>query len=430
MGLFDKLFKSEVEERSTQNTADITEVNGAFSLDSLFITNEITEEKLMKIPTAKACVDKISNTVAQMPVYLYKEGIDGSIEKITSDRRVRLLNHEANEFLNGYGLKRHMTKDFLIHGGSYVSIIEAGNTIVELHPLPAKSVVIQKRIQNGFRTVGADIVLTSSENSSYVSKNAMKFKPYELMITLQDTHDGLTSKGILTHGQDIFKQALSEIEYTKNLYERGALPLGLLKTDARMTETQAASLRTAWANLYGGISNSAKTVVLQEGMEYQALSLNPQDMQMVDARKGTNSEIAKIFNVPEGLVNDSASKYTSIEQNNLHFLKHTLAPILASLESSMDRALLLEDEKNEGYFFRFETADLVRATEKERIDSVVAGVAGGIFTRNEGRAKFDLPNIPKDALIMAPGAQTVNPKTGEVSVNGNTSEGEEANGSK
>jgi HK97 family phage portal protein len=428
MGLFDKMFKSDVEERATYNGGDTTQVSGAFSLDSLFVTDAITEEKILKIPTAKACLDLITNTIAQMPVYLYKESIDGSIEKVASDRRVKLLNHEANEFLNGYGLKRHMTKDFLVHGGSYVSIIEAGNTIIELHPLPAQAIVVQKRIQNGFRTVGADIILSSTENgiNHQVNPNITKFKPYELMITLQDTHDGLISKGILTHGQEIFKQALSEIEYTKNLYERGALPLGLLKTDARMTETQAASLRTAWANLYGGIRNSAKTVVLQEGMEYQALSLNPQDMQMVDARKGTNSEICKLFNVPESMISTSANKYGSIEQNQLHFLKHTLAPILASLESSMDRALLLEDEKNDGYFFRFETADLVRATEKERVDTVVAGMSGGLFTRNEGRSKFDLPAIPEDALTMAPGAQTVDPKTGKVTVNGENQEGESA----
>lgn len=417
MGLFDNMFKANVEERATYNGGDTTEVSGAFSLDSLFVTDAITEEKILKIPTAKACLDLITNTIAQMPVYLYKEGIDGSIEKIVSDRRVKLLNHEANEFLNGFGLKRHMTKDYLVHGGSYVSIIEAGNTIIELHPLPAQAIVVQKRIQNGFRTVGADIILSSTENgiNHQVNPNITKFKPYELMITLQDTHDGLISKGILTHGQEIFKQALSEIEYTKNLYERGALPLGLLKTDARMTETQAASLRTAWANLYGGIRNSAKTVVLQEGMDYQALSLNPQDMQMVDARKGTNSEICKLFNVPESMISTSANKYGSIEQNQLHFLKHTLAPILGSLESSMDRALLLEDEKDNGYFFRFDTADLVRATEKERVETVVAAVAGGLFSRNEARAKFDLPVIPEDALVVgAPGAQIVDPTTGKI----------------
>ncbi|USK33526.1 phage portal protein [Bacillus sp. F19] len=407
MGFLDKLFsKADIETRAEPT------VDGSFSLDSLFVTDAITEEKVLKIPTAKACLDLITSNIAQMPVYLYKENPDGSIEKIT-DKRVKLLNHESNEFLNGYGLKKNMAKDFLLHGASYVSIIEAGNTILELHPLPARSVLVQKRVQNGYRTVGADILLSSSENGATndINRKPVKFKPYELMITLQETHDGLTSKGIISYGQDIFKQAMSEIEYTKNLYERGALPLGLLKTAGRMTEEQANTLRTAWANLYGGVKNSAKTVVLQEGMDYQALSLNPEEMQLTQAKQGTNSEICKLFNVPEGLVNPHAkSYYTSIEQNQLHFLKHTLAPIISVLEASMDRALLLESEKDSGYFFRFDTSELVRATEQERVETAVTGIQGGLFTINEARTKFDLPAIPDDKLLITPGAQTKSTK--------------------
>ncbi|MCM3411883.1 phage portal protein [Metabacillus litoralis] len=424
MGLFDflKTEKRAVTTQSTDSTGQT--VNQPFTLDGLFSTTAITEEKVMKIPTAKACVDLISGTIAQMPVYLYKENADGSIEKV-NDRRLKLLNHEANDFLNGYNLKRNMVKDYVLHGVSYVSIIEAGNTVLELHPLPAKSVVVNKKVQNGYRTVGAELVLSNAENSSFnhqTTRNLPTFKPYELMIALQETHDGLTSKGVLIHGAELFKQALAEMEYTQNLYDRGALPLGLLKTEGRMTETQANSLRDAWRNLYGGVKNSAKTVVLQEGMQYQALSMNPNEIQMNDTKALTNSEICKLFGVPEGLVNARAGKqYVSIEQNSLHFLK-SLSPIIVSLESAMDRALLLESEKNNGYFFRFDTSEIVRATEKERVDTVVAGLQGGLFTINEARSKFDLPAIDEgDATLITPGAEKSN-------ASGQTKEGEISDG--
>lgn len=414
MGFFDFLLP--VEQRAAYNMQENeSTINQPFSLDSLLSTNAMTEDKILRIPTAKSCVDLITGTIAQMPVYLYQEKTDGTIERV-NDYRVSLLNHEANDYLNGYGLKRNMTKDYLLYGAAYVSIIEAANKVLELHPLPAKSVLVNKRIQNGYRTVGADIVLAHSENGAInnVTQKQTVFKPYELIIALQETHDGLTSKGALHHGAEVFSQALSEMEYTKNLYERGALPLGLLKTDGRMTETQANSLRTAWQNLYGGVKNSAKTVVLQEGMNYQALSMNPVEMQMSATRKATNSEICKLFNVPESMISSESNKYGSIEQNQLHFLKHSLAPIITSLESSLDKALLLESEKDAGYFFRFDTSELVRSTEKERVDSVVAAVKGGVFSINEARAKFDLSPIAEDALLITPGAGSINPETGEV----------------
>ncbi|PFX73754.1 phage portal protein [Bacillus cereus] len=412
MGMFSFLSKDEpvIEERSTYNT---TTVDGAFSLDSLLITDAVTEDKVMKIPTARSCVDLITSSIAQMPVYLYKENADGTIERV-NDERIKLLNHEANDFLTGYALKKNMTKDYLLHGVSYISMIEAGNKILELHPLPANAVVINKRVQNGYKTVGADIILSSSESGAIneVNKRQVKFKPYELMIALQHTHDGLTSAGAIKHGQDVFKQALAEMEYTQNLYENGALPLGLLKTQARLNEKQALSLRQAWQKLYGGVKNAAKTVVLQEGMEYQALSMNPSEIQMTETRKGTNSEICKLFGVPESLVNATIGKqYVSLEQNQLYLLKNTLSPIIVALESSMDKSLLLEKEKDRGYFFRFDTSELIRSTEKERVETVVTAVQGGIFTINEGRAKFDLPAIENgDNVLVTPGASQMGDK--------------------
>ncbi|MDA1660383.1 phage portal protein [Bacillus cereus group sp. TH153LC] len=410
-----KTQEPEKEERSTQN--DVNEVsseNNAFSLDSLLVTDEVTEEKVMSIPTARSCVDLISGSIAQMPVYLYKEDKKGNIEKV-NDKRVNLLNHQANDFLNGYALKKHMVKDYLLHGASYVSIVETGDKI-ELHPLKASAVVVKKRVKYGYKTVGADIVLSNTEHNAIndVGRQQTKFKPHELMITLQDTNDGLTSAGVIKHGQDIFRQALSEMEYTQNLYENGALPLGLLKTDARLNEKQAGALRAAWQKLYGGVKNAAKTVVLQEGMTYQPLSMNPSEIQMTETRKGTNTEICKLFNISESMISTTAGKqqHVSIEQTNTQYLKTTLSTIIASMESSMDRALLLEKEKEEGYFFRFDTSELVRATEKERIESVVIGVQGGLFTINEGRSKFDLPAIENgDNVLITPGAMQAGDQT-------------------
>ncbi|PTR54786.1 phage portal protein [Bacillus anthracis] len=413
MGLFSGLFskKPVLEERSTY---DSMEVDGAFSLDSLLVTDAVTEEKVLKIPTARSCVELITSSIAQMPVYLYKENADGSVERILDDNRVHLLNHEANDFLNGYSLKKHMVKDYLLHGSSYVSIIEAGNTILELHPLLSKAIVVNKRIKHGYRTVGADIFLSNSENGAVneLNRQQTKFKPHELMITLQDTNDGLTSHGVIKHGQDIFKQALSESVYTHNLYENGALPSGLLKTDARLNKKQASSLREAWQKLYGGVKNAAKTVVLQEGMKYEALSMNPSEIQMSETRKATNSEICKLFGVPESMVNATIGKqYVSLEQNQLYLLKNTLSPIIVAMESSMDKALLLESEKDKGYFFRFDTSELIRSTEKELVDTVVTAVQGGIFTINEGRAKFNLPSIDEgDNVLVTPGASQMGDK--------------------
>ena len=413
MGFFDRLKENRNNSAQEIEARDFSSSSSAFA--SLFATNHsITEEKVMKIPTAEACVNLITSSIAQMPIHLYKENVDGSIEKILDDKRISLLNHEPNELLNGYNFKKQIAKDYLLHGGAFVSVEKLGNNVEELYPLPAKNIAVTKYVKDGYK-ISADIKLTMIDGVNTTSKE-IKFKPYELMIALADSKDGITSIGLIDKGEKIFQQALDEMEYTYNIFQRGALPLGILKTEGRLTQGAVDRLRESWSQLYGGAKNSAKTVILEEGMDYSPLSMKPNDLQLNDSKSGTNSEICKLFGVPESMISTAANKYGSIEQNNLHFLKHCLAPIIGSIESSVDKSMLLEKEKSEGYFFRFDTSELLRATDKERVESVGLGLEKGLFTINEARAKLDLPAIDEDVFMW--GLQNVlfNPSTGEMKV--------------
>lgn len=94
----------EAENRSSKNT----------SIISAFQTNNyLTEDEAMRIPAVYACVELISSTIAQLPVYLYRENEDGSVERVLNDDREYLLNTEPNEYQNGYNFKKNMVKDHL-----------------------------------------------------------------------------------------------------------------------------------------------------------------------------------------------------------------------------------------------------------------------------------------------------------------------------
>jgi HK97 family phage portal protein len=425
MGFWERLKKEE--EPKMENRDVFSSSSATFA--SLFGSNgTITEEQVMKIPTAEACLNLISSTIAQMPIYLYKEHADGSVEKMVDDKRVTLLNHEPNELMNGYNFKKQIVKDYVLHGGAFVSVEKLGNTTNELYPLPARNLSITKYIKDGYK-ISADIKLTSIDGVSVGSPaREVKFKPYELMIALSDSKDGITSIGLLQKGEKIFQQASDEMEYTYNIFQRGALPLGLLKSAARLTQPAIDRLRESWAALYGGAKNSAKTVILEEGMDYQPLSMKPSDLQLNESKSGTNTEICKLFGVPESMITTAANKYGSIEQNQLHFLKHCLAPIIGSIEAGADRALLLESEKAEGYFFRFDTSELLRATDKERTEAVALGLEKGLFTINEARAKLDLPSIDEDVFMWGLQSVLFNPETGEMKVPNMGLTGGEQNG--
>lgn len=401
----------------------------AEALRTLTQSAPATEETVMTIPTVASCMDTIVGSMAQMPVHLYIETENGSMEKVHDDYRIKLLNDQSAPNMNAINTRKLMVKDYVLHGEVFIDIekekeviddnITVYGDIEKLVHLPAKNVNVQA-YHDGKNLVSADFTLTTLEGNNifFNKKQTTKLNEKDLLRILNNPLHPYQGVGVLKRGEQILTQALDEMKYTSNIYKNGAMPTGILKTDAHLKQSMIDRLRDAWASLYGGVQNSAKTVILEEGMTFEKISMNPDEMQMHQTKKETNSEICKLFGVPESMVSTAANKYGSIEQNQLHFLKTTLATIIADFENAYNQYLLTEEEKEEGYCFRFDTSELLRTTEKEKIESVELGLKAGIFTINEARAKFDLPPIDEDEDVFMWGLQHAlyNPKTKQFTV--------------
>lgn len=409
MAFWNKTEKRSIEEKPTFGGVEIN-VNG-----QLFGGMNVTEKTVTQIATAEACLNLIVKTVSGLPINLHRENADGSIEKIQRDKRVFLLNDENETYM------KSLVKDYLLHGQAFLYkrydvktvLGEPMKSLKELNHLPANNMQITKLYNDGIKHTDAEYQLTTF-TGQYVGGNKHKtFTSNELLRVINNPLNDFEGEGLLVRGDKLFKQALAEIEYTNGIYDRGALPLGLLKTTARLSQTAIERLRDAWAKLYGGVRNSAKTVILEEGMEFQKVSLNPDEIQMNETMNRTDSKICTLFGVPESMIDAKTNKYNSVEQNSLHFLKHTIAPILVDIEKAFNKHLLTEKEKIQGYFFRFETSELLRTTEKERTETVAIGLEKGLLTINEARAKLDLPNIKDDVFMWGLQHALYYPKTND-----------------
>lgn len=360
----------------------------------------ITEKQIMQIPTVEACLSLITNTVSGLPIHLYKENANGSTKKIAKkDKRLYLLNRESESNMDSRAFMKNMVKDYLLYGQAYayknreiekMVLGEAFYKLKELNYIPAQNVSATV-FHNGITHDYAEYTQTTIVGQHTGEFKKETFKHNELLRIVNNPINAFEGEGLLIRGKKAFGEALAQIEHANGIYERGALPLGILKTTARLSQTAIERLRGAWASLYGGVKNSAKTVILEEGMGYEALSMNPAEIQMAESRRDINSEICKLFGVPESMVSAKANKYGTLAQNNMHFKTYCVQPILNAIEQSLDRQLLTEKEKENGYYFRFDVREMLRTTQDELSNSINTLVNGGIITVNEGRFELDKP---------------------------------------
>lgn len=374
-------------------------VEGNYS--SLFTSrgNSITvdENNITEIPSVKNALDLICGSVANLPIYLYKENEDGSIERQRDDYREKLLNEECNSIECSSNLKRNMTKDMLLHGVSYSLQDKEYGDILGLHRVEPKQVQLNKLIdKKGFVR---DLTVNYTLNGVYVEDLEVE----DFLIIAFNSKDGLRGKGILSTNQDILSLMLSEIMYQNNVVSGGSLPLGILETDGRLSDITAKKLRESWESVYGGIRNSGKTVILEEGLKYKSLSLTPNDLGLLESRKVQTEMSEEIFNLPKGMLSSS-----TVIQNE-EYLKFTLNPILSAIEGAINKTLLLEKEKEEGYYFRFDVSELLKASFKEQVETISNATKNGLMTINEGRQKLDMkPFLDNDFLLLSQGNVKLN----------------------
>lgn len=399
MGVLDDVINSFANNRQKNNKQSYVSDNrnSAIVGTSFGGSSKISEEEALSISSVAAASDLITSTIARLPIKLYKKGNKGEHISI-EDSRYFLLNKEPNSLLTAVTFKKRIILDYLFHGNSYVYPEWNRNDLISLHHIPAKSITIEK-----YANSKLPFVINGVINVMGADGKVVQMSPDELMIILKNSEDGLESKGILDLNADLLKLALNQQEYSSSILENGSLPLAILSSPTRLSDKAMMNIKRSWDSAYKGGKNAGKTVVLEEGMKYEPVSLNPNELDLSTSKDSTLADIARIFGIPESMINADANKYNSNEQNNLHLLQYTLDPIITAFESALNKSLLLESEKQDGYVFQVDRDSILATTEAEKFATTIQGMKGGLLSVSEARERHNLKVIEDDYMMWSLG---------------------------
>jgi len=182
----------------------------------------------------------------------------------------------------------------------------------------------------------------------------------------------------------------------------GARPSVLLKSKTMLTDEAVARLKASWNDYVSGLQNVGSTLILEEGLEPQTLSLSGADLQFIEQRGFQIADIARFWHMPLhklGIVEKGAMQNLS-EQDQI-YVNECVAPILARIEEKMNYFFLLDSEKGV-LEFRFDTDPLLRAAQMTRASIARTLVVSGIATPNEGRVMMNLPERGDGEELLRP----------------------------
>lgn len=358
-------------EETPQPLQENTDIVDDVLLKALLYNETITREKVMSLPMVNSAVDFISNSIASCPVKLYKYKDDQVTE--VDDERVKMLNGDTHDTLDGYQLKKAMVEDYLLGGNGYCYIRKDRNDVTGLFYVQDKYISIFEYYEPIFKQYQ---IYVSGYDGEGNKKQVGTFEGYEFIKLLRGTKDGASGTGLTVQVSKALETAYQTLLYQLGMVSTGGNKRGFLKANRKLGADEITALKRAWRNLYA--NNTENVVVLNNGLEFQEASNSAVETQLNESKKTLGDEINALFHIYP----------TDFDRT----FKEALYPIIKAFETALNRDLLLEKEKNK-YFFEFDVKEIIRTSLKDRYESYKLAKETGFMTLNEIRRAENMEHI-------------------------------------
>ena len=338
-----------------------------------------TADAAMRHTTVYACVQAIADALASVTLNTFQKK-DGVRKTATNHPLYQILKFTPNNYLTRVDFIKMFVQDILLRGNHYSQILRNGRgEVVGIYPLIADNMTIYIR---------------KNKNIVYVYQTANKkynLKPEEVLhIKGLPDATGLVGLNPIEYNRKSIEISKTTEQFGLNFFKNGANGSGILKHPKVLSDDAYNRLKEEFENSYGGLENSGKPIILEDGLTYERLSLSNEDSQFLETRRYQKADIASLFKVPLYMLGDmSKTTFSNMEQMSINFVQNTLLPHAVNFELAAFQKLLTKDEQNSGYYIKFNLNSLMRGDFKTRTEGYRTLINIGSITPNEVRELED-----------------------------------------
>lgn len=336
----------------------------------------------------EACVGAISQTIAMMPISHWRENSRGGAERVTTSAASRVLRRPNNYQTKADFFLNLIRAELLTGNGYALAQRNDRSEIFALHLTRPHSLYPFISPEDGsifyqFAEVPVGHDFTPVIEDLFPARDV-------LHIRMHTPNTPLVGESPITAAATAIESGNAISKAMSAFHQNMSRPSGYLKIPGKLDAVTAESLRTEWNAAYQGVS-SGRVAVLQGGVEWETLSMSAVDAALIESYKLSVADVARVYRVPLAIIGDNTSTYNNTEVLMKFWLATGLGYVLEHVELALDELFGLSER--EGEWIAFDTDYLQRADFTARIDGLVKGVQGAIFTPNEARAREGLPSV-------------------------------------
>lgn len=359
MGFRESLIKLLGGDLRDVTSSDVAGMTAIFEVPSSKSGINITEESAMRLSAVYACVRILSESIASLPLKIYKRGPDGSKRAALEHPLYRVLHDISNGHQSSFEFRETIVAHLNLWGNAYIKkIIDNKGIVTELKPIDPWRVRIFEDKTRPKEFQLQYVVREDEGQKVYFSHEIVHIKGLSL--------NGKVGLSPIAYAREAIGLGLAAEQFGNQYFGQGTNLGGTLESPNGLSDAAYNRLKADMLAKRQGLNNSHGIMILEEGLKFSKTTIPPEDSQFIETRKFQLTEIARIFRIPPHMIADlEKATFSNIEHQGIQFVVHTLRPWLVRIEQAYFMQLLTEEEQKD-YLIEFNVDGLLRGDFKTR----------------------------------------------------------------
>jgi HK97 family phage portal protein len=351
----------------------------------------IDQAVVLTLSTAWACTWRYANTIGTLPLFLMRTGPQNTATVARDLPLYTILHDKPNEQMSAASFWQSMVASMFLWGNGYaLKLYNSKKELIGLKLLRPEYVTPYLRNEQMRYDYSPGIDAEADYSADQV------FHLFHRSL------DGLIGTSQIQFGADSLGLALSAERTSSMYWKNGVRASGFIKTNTWLTPKQRADYRASVMGFLGQ-STGASTdkhggvMIIENASDFQPITMKPVDVELLASRRFSVEDVCRFWDLPPVLVGHAAEGQTmwgtGISEIILGWFKLGLTPILRCIEQGIWRQLLTPEQRLT-LFAEFNLEALLRGDPVARASFYSQMAQNGVYTRNEIRAKENLPPDP------------------------------------
>lgn len=374
-----------------------------FGLDALSETGEpVTVDSAMGVPAIWASVNVIPGAIAQLPLHVFRRG-DAGRERVETPI-ASILGTAPNPETTSFQWRKSLMQQVLTHGRG-VAFIERdrGNRVRGIWGLDPTHLTVKR--ENGRKLY---IYRDGHREPVVYSASDVIDIPFALR------PDGLRHYSPIMQNADVVGLAIALTKYGARYFSGGGVPpfavTGNFQSGAAMDRARDDLERA----MRQAVKEKRQALTLPEGLTISSIGADAERSQMVEAQRFVVEQIARIYGLSPIFLQDlTHGTFSNTEQQDLHFVKHTLSQWIEQIEQELNLKLF----GSSSFYAEFNLDGVLRGDFKTRMEGYASAIQHGVLLPNEARAMENREAVEGGDRAYMQGAMLPIDKLGEEPAN-------------